>query len=51
VTTRAAAVGIGLEALDRYSVSGRVDALGFGSGLIRADEIEEAVRRLAPCLA
>ncbi|MBX6369488.1 MAG: PLP-dependent aminotransferase family protein [Rhodospirillales bacterium] len=51
VTMRAASVGIGLESLGRYSVSSRVDALGFGYGLIRAEEIDEAVRRLAPCLA
>jgi GntR family transcriptional regulator / MocR family aminotransferase len=48
---RAAAAGVGLESLDRYAL-GKSTHTGaaFGYGLIQADQIDEAVRRLAQAM-
>jgi GntR family transcriptional regulator / MocR family aminotransferase len=51
LVARAADAGIGVELLDRYA--GRkaaVRGLAFGYGMIRSDEIDEAIRRLARAL-
>jgi GntR family transcriptional regulator / MocR family aminotransferase len=51
LVARAADAGIGVESLDRYA--GRkaaVRGLAFGYGMIRSDEIDEAIRRLARAL-
>src|SRR6185503_9006620 len=47
LVARAAAEGIGVQSLDPYCADrGSVNGIVLGYGLIQADEIEEAVRRL-----
>ena len=47
LVARAAAVGIGVQSLDPYCAEpGGFNGIVLGYGLIRAEEIEEAVRRL-----
>jgi GntR family transcriptional regulator/MocR family aminotransferase len=51
LVTRAADAEVGLESLDRYAAGKSThNGLAFGYGMVRADQIDEAIRRLAQAM-